>query len=351
MIYPETYYGADVDLQCQLAGSISVILNRRISNPHMRIEFINFMHQILPQKNVSSHHEKQNQLYKNDFFQNHALKKYLMHALIIVYVDSEKTDYYGKFSYRYASANIMEYIWSDAQYRQRFIELPTLYPEDFSEFCNLLINDMNSLLFDGLLALEEIKNYEELREDDATWQQLPQEEREQSESNFVDQSRKAKGSLQLSNMVIQLLARVTTHCQQPFISDELGEKFAQAVNFCLDQLTTQKGLKFKIKDPERYHFEPRPLLTNLITMYSNMAHLEEFKTHVVKDGRSYSDETFAKAWKIINSTKKNIAVELEHREKFEKLIGELKVLKEAAVEEDVSTFDILLIHLCFIVII
>lgn len=200
----------------------------------------------------------------------------------------------------------------------------------------MLINDMNSLLFDGLLALEEIKNYEELREDDATWQQLPQDEREQSESNFVDQSRKAKGSLQLSNMVIQLLARVTTHSQQPFISEELGEKFAQAVNFCLDQLTTQKGLKFKIKDPERYHFEPKSLLTNLIAMYANMAHLGEFKEHVVKDGRSYSNETFAKAWKILNSAKKAIAVAVEHRDKFETLVEELKVMKEAAVEEDVS---------------
>lgn len=89
-----------------------------------------------------------------------------MHALIIVYIDSEKTDYYGKFSYRYAAASIMEYIWSDAQYRAKFTELPKVYPGDFSEFCNLLINDMNSLLFDGLLALEEIKNYEELREDE-----------------------------------------------------------------------------------------------------------------------------------------------------------------------------------------
>jgi hypothetical protein len=43
--------------------------------------------------------------------------------------------------------------------------LPKQHPEDFSEFCNYLINDMNSLLFDGLLALESIKNYEELRED------------------------------------------------------------------------------------------------------------------------------------------------------------------------------------------
>jgi hypothetical protein len=92
-----------------------------------------------------------------------------MHALIIVYIDSEKTDYYGKFGFRFAAASIMEYIWSDMQYRQEFIALPKNHPEDFSEFCNLLINDMNSLLFDGLLSLEEIKNYEELREDDETW--------------------------------------------------------------------------------------------------------------------------------------------------------------------------------------
>lgn len=54
----------------------------------------------------------------------------------------------------------------------------------------------------------------------------------------MSESRKAKGSLQLSNMVIQLLAKVTKHCPEPFVSKDLGEKFAQAVNFCLDQLTT-----------------------------------------------------------------------------------------------------------------
>jgi ubiquitin conjugation factor E4 B len=149
----------------------------------------------VPQKKVSKGHEKENQLYKNDFFTNAALKKYLMHALIIVYIDSEKTDYYGKFGYRYAAASIMEYIWSDVQYRERFTELPKLHPQDFSEFCNLMINDMNSLLFDGLLALEEIKNHEELRDDQQTWNQLPQEEREQAEGHFADASRKAKGSL------------------------------------------------------------------------------------------------------------------------------------------------------------
>jgi len=103
------------------------------------------------------------------FFINPALKNHLMHALIVVYIDSEKTDYYGKFGYRYAAANVMEYIWSDEAYRTSFKNLPNLFPVDFSEFCNLQINDMNSLLFDGLLALEDIKNFEELKADHDTW--------------------------------------------------------------------------------------------------------------------------------------------------------------------------------------
>ena len=63
----------------------------------------------------------------------------------------------------------MEYIWEDDQYRAKFIEISKDHEEDFSEFCNLLINDMNVLLFDGLLALEEIKNFEELKEDNYAW--------------------------------------------------------------------------------------------------------------------------------------------------------------------------------------
>ena len=98
-------------------------------------------------------------------------------------------------------------------------------------------------------------------------------------------------------------------CKDPFISNELGEKFAQALNFCLDQLSTEKGLKLKIKDPSRFHFDPKSLLTSIINIYSNMGKLEKFKQNVVKDGRSYSDETFEKAVKILNSSKKSIEID------------------------------------------
>ena len=48
------------------------------------------------------------------------------------------------------------------------------YPETFSDFCNQLINDMNTLVFDGLLAMEVIKTFEDLRDEDAdVYGQLP----------------------------------------------------------------------------------------------------------------------------------------------------------------------------------
>lgn len=129
------------------------------------------------------------------FFGNDALKKYLMHALLVAFVDSEIIDYYSRFPYRYASARLMEYIWQDVTYRQRFVEISRDHPGDFSALCNLLINDTNSLLFDGLLALEEIKNHESLKEDEYAWSQLGQEERDQAEHHYRDATNKATGSL------------------------------------------------------------------------------------------------------------------------------------------------------------
>ena len=54
------------------------------------------------------------------------------------------------------------------------------------------------------------------------------------------------------------------------------------------------------------------------------------------DARSYSDETFAKALKILSSAKKNVAVAAEVKEKFEVLVVQLKQAKESAAQEEVS---------------
>ena len=192
---------ADADLHMQLAASVSVILNRCMGSPHLRIEFVNFMLHLVPQKKVPQGQEHNNRLYKDVFFHNAALQKHLMHALIVTYTDSEVTYWYTKFSYRYAAAYVMEYIWQDAGYRKSFVELSKNHPVDFNAFCNLLINDINSLLFDGLLALEEIKVFEDERES-PVWNTYGEEEKQAKESNYAEKTRNAKAWLQLSNMVI-----------------------------------------------------------------------------------------------------------------------------------------------------
>ena len=56
--------------------------------------------------------------------------------------------------------------------------MPKTHPDDFAEYCNLLISDMNNLLLEGILALETIKDFEEIKDDQETWKLLPEEERE-----------------------------------------------------------------------------------------------------------------------------------------------------------------------------
>ena len=172
---------------------------------------------------------------------------------------------------------------------------------------------------DGLIALGEIKEFEDLKENTAVWGALGQDQQEQQQSNYDDKCKKAKGNLQLSNMVIELMSKVTAHCQEPFISEELGEKFAIALNYCLDQLTTERGLKIKVKNPERFYFEPKGLLVNIIQMYSNMSSFDQFRKNVIADDRSYKSETFSGAIKICE--KRNIPVDEKHMKKFQELVS------------------------------
>lgn len=119
------------------------------------------------------------------------------------------------------------------------------------------------------------------------------------------------------------MCKVTTHCREPFVSEELGEGFANALNFCLERLATERGLKLRIDNPERFHFDPKGLLVNIITMYANMSGFDAFKKNVVADARSYSNETFRKAASILKSTKKNIQVGADEAVKFHQLVKDL----------------------------
>jgi len=95
---------------------------------------------------------------------NTICQRHLIEALIRVYIEAEKTGYYEKFRYRFFSVMVMEFVWGEHEFRAQFIDLNHKDPGLFVEFCNFLINDVNNDVFEGLLALEHIKEWEELQE-------------------------------------------------------------------------------------------------------------------------------------------------------------------------------------------
>jgi ubiquitin conjugation factor E4 B len=127
---------------------------------------------------------------------------------------------------------------------------------------------------------------------------------------------------------------VTKSFQAPFTSEELGERFANALNYCLDSLASQKGLKLKVNNPEAYNFDPRLLLQHIVTMYANMAGEDVFLMHVVDDSRSYKTETFEKTVRILGNPGKGVVVDAESRDRFEDLVQRLKSMKVEIDQED-----------------
>ncbi|CDW72140.1 u box domain-containing protein [Stylonychia lemnae] len=340
---PDVYYGYDLDLNVQVATNVTIINENLIKNPHIRADMIKFLAYLVPQQFLSKERHRNAQqdrddlMYKDIFFRSYTLQQQLIKAVVNVYIDSERTGYYEKGAFRFYASMILEYIWQDGAYRQKFIEYGMQEPERFTEFCNFLINDVNNLLFEGLLELEEIRDFEELQSNGG-FNQLDEDQRQQMQQKYDENTRKAKSHFQLSNMVVKLLEKVSSNVREPFITEELGEKFANAVNYCIDSLVSQKGLKLKINNPERFNFEPRELLINILCIYANMSEEQVFLQNVVKDSRSYKDETFQKALRLLQNPKKGVQIDGPRTGKFEIMVQKLIELKVGIDEED-TLFD------------
>jgi len=61
--------------------------------------------------------------------------------------------------------------------------------------------------------------------------------------------------MQLANQVIVLLRRMTEDVTGPFVSEELGQPFADGINFTLDSLISEKSQDIKVNNPKQYGFD------------------------------------------------------------------------------------------------
>ena len=100
-------------------------------------------------------------------------------------------------------------------------------------------------------------------------------------------------------MRIHIKARILTNrfnfaIQEPFLRPELADRLAAMLNYNLKQLCGNKCKNLKVRQPEKYNWDPKWLLSHLIDLY---LHLDSTKLHeaVANDQRSFSHETFKDA--------------------------------------------------------
>ncbi|KAG5462786.1 MAG: ubiquitin elongating factor core-domain-containing protein [Olpidium bornovanus] len=90
------------------------------------------------------------------------------------------------------------------------------------------------------------------------------------------------------------------------------------------------GLLGQVKKPEKYTFQPKALLKELLQIYIHLAHRHEFVLAVARDGRSYSKTWFSMAAAVMLN---NNLMPKDDIDRLEKFVGDV----EAAIISDLQT--------------
>jgi ubiquitin conjugation factor E4 B len=118
---------------------------------------------------------------------------------------------------------------------------------------------------------------------------------------MVQTERQATSCMSLGNETVHMLQVLTGNPEivEPFMASEVVGRLAAMLDYNLVALSGPKCSELKVKNPEKYRFEPKSLLHDLVLVFLHLAHRPEFVQAVATDERSYNAEVFAKAASIL----------------------------------------------------
>lgn len=238
------------------------------------------------------------------FNDNKIVKENLMVALVDFYVVVEKTgassQFYDKFNSRYHMSYILEKLWKFDYFRQSLKSIAQTMPHIFIRLIARMLNDTTYLLDESLNHLHTIGTCQ--REIAARQSGKPSEMPESDEDlqkKLVDSERMAMSFVQLSNKTVLLFDLFTQETPRSFVIVEIVDRLAGMLDYNLVALVGPKYNELKVKNPEKYRFDPGELLFRLCSIFNNLSPEEEFVDAVARDERSFKEECFKKAVSIL----------------------------------------------------
>jgi len=264
--------------------------------------------------------------------------EHLLHALMKFYIEVENTgahtQFYDKFNIRYEIFQIIKCIWSNTVYRENLAAEAKINLDFFVRFVNLLLNDVTYVLDEALSNLYKIHDLAELLEGPAG-AALETADRQEKEGALSEAQSRAQSYMQLTNETLAMLELFTEALPESFTVPEIVQRLADMLDYNLDAMVGPKSTQLKVKEPDKYQFRPRDLLSSIVGVYLNLRKKENLVMAVARDGRSYKPSTFDAATKILKDRSLKSGPEVEAWEKFGQMVKKAKELDDQA-EEDLG---------------
>jgi ubiquitin conjugation factor E4 B len=158
-----------------------------------------------------------------------------------------------------------------------------------------MINDVTFLMNESLSELTQIHTIQTEMENTEAWNSNPLEHRREREQTLRQLEQHASGYTTLGQSTVALLRDFTAETKPPFMMPEIVDRLAAMLDYNLDALVGPKCRDLKVKDREKFKFDPRLLLSDVLQIFLNLSDQPEFVRAVAGDGRSYRKELFESA--------------------------------------------------------
>ncbi|KAJ2998080.1 hypothetical protein HDV02_004905 [Globomyces sp. JEL0801] len=266
-------------------------------------------------------------------------KTHLVPAILGFYIEVEQTgmssQFYDKFNIRYNISQILKSLWLDHAHRSIIVKL-SHNTDFFVKFVALLMNDTTFLLDESLSKLKEIGTIQtELSIPLAsTATQQERQTRQEREGALQSAERQAMSYMSLANETVHMLSYLTGNPEivGPFMANEIVDRLAAMLDFNLVALAGPRCTELKVKNPEKYRFDPRKLLSELVDIFIHLSHRSEFVAAVARDERSFDKAVFQRAASILNKHSLKSPDELSQLIAF---VGHVEVaVRENVMEEE-----------------
>ncbi|BGP03526.1 E4 ubiquitin-protein ligase UFD2 [Rhodotorula toruloides] len=255
----------------------------------------------------------------------------LIHAYIEIEITGSHTQFYDKFNIRYYITQLFKLVWSNPTHREALKRESQVNFDRYVRFVNLLMNDTTYLLDDALVHLGKIGELQRAMDDQSAWEALPASERQEKEKLLRQYESTVRSDLDLGHESLRLLKLFSQETTQPFLTREIADRLAAMLDANLQLLAGPRCQELKVKEPEKYKFRPKGLLSDVLQIFLNLGPHEQFQAAVAKDGRSYSKELFQRAMRI--ATKTAIKTEEELKD-LSRMVEKVEAIRAAEQEDE-----------------